>query len=139
MNGAGLSGTDQQPLRDISPAARISNSVVQLLSAYTGRGPTQAWTSIDQDLVSVVLRDSLTRGERSLVANGETELVLGMRKAYQGTMGRDLTAAVEQHTGRRVIAFLSANHVDPDIGIESFVLEPVDPAGEADDKPPPPA
>jgi hypothetical protein len=39
-------------------------------------------------------------------------------------MRDDLTAGVEKITGRRVIAFLSANHLDPDIAIESFMLAP---------------
>jgi uncharacterized protein YbcI len=121
-----MSGTDQQTVPGTSPAARISNRVVQLLSSYTGRGPTKAWTSIDQDLVTVVLRETLTKGERSLVTDGQANLVLDMRKAYQNTMRHDLIAAVEQHTGRKVIAFLSANHIDPDVAIESFVLEPTD-------------
>jgi uncharacterized protein YbcI len=120
-----MAGTSPHPHGDgLSVAANISNHVVQLMSSYTGRGPTKAWTSIDQDLVSVVLRDTLTRGERSLVADGRSELVLDMRKAYQNTMRRDLVATVEQATGRKVIAFLSDNHIEPDIAIESFVLEP---------------
>ncbi len=41
-----------------SVAARISTLVVQLLNTYTGRGPTKAWTSINEDLVTVMLRDS---------------------------------------------------------------------------------
>jgi uncharacterized protein YbcI len=110
-----------------SMAARLSNLVVGLMSSYTGRGPTRAWTSIDEDLINVVLRDTLTRGERSLVAGGRGELVLEMRKAYQLTMRDDLIAGVEAITGRRVIAFLSDNHIDPDIAIESFVLEPAGP------------
>ena len=110
--------------REPSPAARISNAVVQLLRSYTGRGPTRAWTSIDEDLVSVVLRDTLTRGEQSLVADGQAELVLTMRKAYQMTMREDLVARVEAVMGRKVIAFMSDNHIEPDIAIESFVLEP---------------
>jgi uncharacterized protein YbcI len=94
------------------------------MSTYTGRGPTKAWTSIDQDLVTVVLRDTLTKGERSLVADGHGEIVLSMRKAYQRTMRGELIEAVERYTGRTVIAFLSDNHIDPDIAIESFVLAP---------------
>jgi uncharacterized protein YbcI len=70
----------------------------------------------------VVLRDTLTKGERSLVNDGRTELVLLMRKAYQLTMREELVAGVEQHTGRKVIAFLSDNHINPDISIESFIL-----------------
>jgi uncharacterized protein YbcI len=113
-----------------SIAARISNHVVQQMSAYTGRGPTKAWTSIDTDLISVVLRDTLTKGERSLVADDRAQLVLDMRKAYQTTMREDLVAGVEHLCGRKVIAFLSDNHIEPDIAIESFVLEPLDAAGQ---------
>ena len=36
---------------------------------------------------------------------------------------------VEEFTGRSVIAFLSDNHLDPDLAIEAFVLEPENPAG----------
>ena len=88
-----------------SVAARISNHVVKQMSVYTGRGPTKAWTSMDEELISVVLRDTLTKGERSLVADGRAQLVLDMRKAYQITMREDLVAGVEQITGRKVIAF----------------------------------
>jgi uncharacterized protein YbcI len=119
-----MSGPVQPPVSGLSAAASISHRVVQLMSTYTGRGPTKAWTSIDHDLVSVVLRDTLTRGERSLVADGRSELVRSMRKAYQDTMRQELIAAVEEQTGRKVTAFLSDNHIDPDIAIESFVLEP---------------
>jgi uncharacterized protein YbcI len=113
-----------------SIAASISNLIVQLLSTYTGRGPTKAWTSIEGDLVSVVLRDTLTKGERSLVSDGRSELVLAVRKAYQSTMRIEAIAGVERLTGRKVIAFLSDNHIDPDIAIESFVLE----ARDSDDE-----
>jgi len=71
-----------------------------------------------------VLRDTLTKGERSLVADGRGQLVLDMRRAYQSTMQEEAIAGVEQITGRTVIAFLSDNHIDPDIAIESFVLLP---------------
>jgi uncharacterized protein YbcI len=110
-----------------SVAARISNHVVQMMSAYTGRGPTKAWTSMDSHLISVVLRDTLTKGERSLVADDRAQLVLDMRRAYQATMREDLVSGVERISGRKVIAFLSDNHIDPDIAVESFVLEPRDP------------
>lgn len=113
------------PHNGLSVAARISNMVVGHMSSYTGRGPTRAWTSIDEDLICVVLRDTLTKGERSLVGDDRAQLVLDMRKAYQSTMGDDLIRGVEAISGRKVIAFLSDNHIDPDIAIESFVLEPI--------------
>ena len=107
-----------------SHALAISNLVVRLLSEYTGRGPTRARTHFNEDLVTVVVRDLLTKGERSLIRDGKAELVLETRRAYQHTMRGDLSAGVEQITGRRVIAFLSANHLDPDMAIESFMLDP---------------
>jgi uncharacterized protein YbcI len=106
-----------------SRAAAISNGTVRLLNEYTGRGPTRARTYINDQLVSIVLRDGLTKGERSLVTEGESELVLDLRKAFQRTMRDDLVALVEDVTGGTVIAFLSANHIDPDIAVETFVLE----------------
>ncbi len=119
-----MSGTTLQSPSGLSTAASISNLVVGLMSSHTGRGPTKAWTSIDEDLVSVVLRDTLTKGERCLVSGGQSQLVLDTRRAYQDTMREDLIAGVERLTGRNVIAFMSENNIDPDIAIESFVLEP---------------
>lgn len=105
-------------------ASAISGAVVQLMREYTGRGPTRARTYISGDLISVVLQDTLTMGERSLVRDGEVDLVLASRKAFQRTMSQQMIAAVEEHSGRHVLAFLSSNHIDPDIAIESFVLIP---------------
>jgi uncharacterized protein YbcI len=48
------------------PAA-ISTAVVRVFSEHTGRGPTEARTTIDGETVVVILRDSMTKAERSLV------------------------------------------------------------------------
>jgi uncharacterized protein YbcI len=107
-----------------SKSAAISNLTVRLLSQYTGRGPTKARTFFNEDMVTVLLRDTLTRGELSLVQNDHGELVLATRKTFQDVMGADLTAGVELILQRKVIAFLSANHIDPDIAVETFILAP---------------
>jgi uncharacterized protein YbcI len=104
----------------------ISNLVVRLLSEYTGRGATQARTHFNDDLVTVVVHDLMTKGERNLIRDGQRELVLETRRAYQISMREALSAGVEEITGRKVTAFLSANHIDPDIAIESFMLAPGD-------------
>jgi uncharacterized protein YbcI len=115
-----------------SQSLAISNLIVRLLSDYTGRGPTRARTHFNDNLVTIVVQDLLTKGERSLIRDGREDLVLETRRAYQQTMGEDLSAGIEEITGRQVIAFLSANHLDPDIAIESFMLAPQD-----DGQPPP--
>jgi uncharacterized protein YbcI len=105
-------------------AVKISNLVVQLFRTHTGRGPTKSRTSIEANLITVVLRDTLTSGERNLVASGQAELVIRLRSAYQRIMQDELIAGVEELTQRKVSALLSDNHVDPDVAVEVFVLEP---------------
>lgn len=114
-------------------ASAISNKVVRVISDYTGRGPTRARAYMHDDLIAVVVQDTLTKGERSLVADGKADVVLAMRQEFQDTMRRDLIAGVEELTGRRVIAFFSANHIEPDAALESFLLAPhVADSGAAD-------
>jgi uncharacterized protein YbcI len=107
-----------------SKAAAISSLVVRLMSEYTGRGPTKARTYITDDVITTVLGDTLTKGERSLVRDGEAARVLDMRKAYQRTMREDLVGGVQDIVGREVLAFLSDNHIDPDFAVETFILAP---------------
>jgi uncharacterized protein YbcI len=47
-----------------------------------------------------------------------------MRRRFQRTMKRALVAAIEENTGREVLAFLSDHHIDPDIAVEVFILKP---------------
>ena len=118
--------TEPEPRGGDSPSARISTAVVQITRDYTGRGPTKARTAISDEVVSVVLGDVLTKAERKLVDGGAAERVLSLRHEFQTLMRDELVAVVETETKRRVIAFVSGNHIDPDIGIETFVLAPRD-------------
>jgi uncharacterized protein YbcI len=107
--------------------AAISETVVRLMAEAAGRGPTKARTTIDRDLIVVVLQNSLTSGERYLADHDRTEQVLDMRRAYQDSMSTDCIAAIEELTGRTVQAFMSANHIDPDLAAEVFILTPQTP------------
>ncbi len=105
-------------------SAAISNAVVRITADYTGRGPTKAQTSIRENLIVVLMQDTLTKAERTLLAFGQGDFVLETRKRFQTTMRDDMVAAVELLTDRKVLAFMSANHIEPDMGAEMFVLEP---------------
>jgi uncharacterized protein YbcI len=107
-----------------SMSSTISSAVVRLLGEYTGRRPTKAQTYIHEDLIVVVVYDTLTKVERSIVRNGSIDLVVATREAFQNGMKPDLIAAVERLSGRSTIALLSQNHIDPDIAIATFVLAP---------------
>ncbi|MFL5823293.1 MAG: Na-translocating system protein MpsC family protein [Solirubrobacteraceae bacterium] len=106
-------------------AAEIANTVVQALARTTGRGPTKAKTTIGDNGIFVVLQDSLTRGERTLADAGEGAAVLDLRRLWQSVMEKDVRLEIEELTGRRVIGFMSDNHIDPDLAVEVFVLEPL--------------
>jgi uncharacterized protein YbcI len=120
-----MSSTSTEHHRDGSPASAISNLVVRLMSDYTGRGPTKARTYMNDNLITVLLQDTLTKGERSLVRNGKEDLVLSTRLAFQMTMREDLQTGLERITGRTVRAFMSSNHMDPDVAVEVFVLDEI--------------
>ena len=107
-----------------SPNAEISRSAVQLLREYTGRGPTRARTTINTDSVMIVLGDTLTKGERKLAESGKADRVLDLRHDFQMVMREELVGLVERALDRKVIAFMSDNHLDPDLAVEVFILEP---------------
>jgi uncharacterized protein YbcI len=106
-------------------AAAISNTVVHALARTTGRGPTKAKTTLGDNGVFVVLQDSLTVGERTLTEAGESAAVLDLRRRWQRVMQKEVSREIEELTGRTVIGFMSDNHIDPDLAVEVFVLEPL--------------
>jgi uncharacterized protein YbcI len=113
--------------------AAISTAVVRLLGEYVGRGPTKARTIHSGKFVLCVLEDTMTKAERSLAKGGWEQDVLKLRHALQHTMQEDLSAAIEALTHRKVAAFMSANHIEPDLAAEVFVLdEPVHEAAEVE-------
>ena len=114
----------QQPAHGVL-AASISNGIVSLMHRYTGRGPVRARTTIDDNLIVCVLGATLTKFEQHLVEDGRDEVVLSGRRAIQDTFEADAISLVEELTDRDVVAFMSNNHVDPDLAVEVFVLAPI--------------
>src|SRR5215213_9939292 len=105
-------------------AAQISRRMVQLLAHYTGRGPTRAKTTLNANLAVTVFHDALTKAELNLAAAGQTEAVHQMRRTFQTMMREQAIDAVEQTTGRVVLAHLS--DIDPaaNVAAEIFIFEP---------------
>jgi uncharacterized protein YbcI len=113
----------QPPPLSGSLYAEISNTIVRLLREYTGRGPTKARTTIRDNVVLVMLEQTLTKGEQSLANKGRTTKVLEIRHEFQEAMREESSAKVAELTGRHVIAMMSANHIDPDLAAEIYVLD----------------
>jgi uncharacterized protein YbcI len=105
--------------------AQISTSLVQLHSRYYGKGPTKAKTHLVDDTLVSILQGGFTRVERTLLDTGEVDSVYQMRRSFQLAMEKEFRQVVEEATGRKVIAYMSSIHVDPDLAVEIFVLEPL--------------
>lgn len=98
--------------------------MVALLKRYVGRGPTHARTYVvEDDLVVILLQDTMTQAERTLVEEEQKDAVRSLRRVFQGAFRDDAIRLVEQMTGRKVLAFLSDHAVDPDYAAEVFVLD----------------
>jgi uncharacterized protein YbcI len=117
--------TETEPERSPNSSlyAAISNAIVRLLREYTGRGPTKARTTIRDNVVLVMLEQTLTKGEQVLVTKGRGENVLTLRHEYQEAMREESSAKVAELTGRNVLAMMSANHIDPDLAAEIYILD----------------
>jgi uncharacterized protein YbcI len=102
----------------------ISNALVRLHKEYYGKGPTKTKTFIVDDTVVCILRGGFTAVERTLVASGRDDAVREIRHAFQQAMAGPFTAVVEETLGRKVIAYLSQVHPDPEVSVEVFLLQP---------------
>jgi len=102
--------------------AEIATQMVRLHSEYYGRGPTKAKTHLSDDMVVVVLEETFTKAERTLIGRGETDAILEIRRRFQQSMADEFKAIVEQATGRVVRAFLSETNLEADVAVEFFLL-----------------
>jgi uncharacterized protein YbcI len=105
-------------------ALAIGTAISRLYREHYGRGATKTRTVYQRDYVIAFLEDIFTPAERTLIDAGNYEDVKRTRQAFQMAMRERFSVAVEQRSGRKVIAFMSQVHFDPDMAAEIFVLEP---------------
>jgi uncharacterized protein YbcI len=103
--------------------AALTSALVGIHTEYLGRGPRTASTFHHDNILVTLMHDVLTQAERALVEAHRDDAVTSIRHLFQKTMQADFTAAVERLTGRKVVAFISGNHVEPDIAAEIFILD----------------
>jgi uncharacterized protein YbcI len=76
------------------------------------------------DIIVVVMRGSgFTPLEQTIMDSGQPARVVAMREDFQQVMAERYESTIEQLTGRKVLAFLSQAHVDPDITMEIFFVD----------------
>jgi len=115
---------EKAPLTGGKLLAAISTSVVGILRDHYGRGPMKAKTYALDDIIVVVMRGSgFTALEQTIMDSGEPHRVVDMRHDFQRVMAKRYTETIEGLTGRKVLAFLSQAHVEPDITMEIFFID----------------
>ena len=104
--------------------AEISNALVGLHKRFYGKGPVRAKTFLVDSTVLCLLEGGFTIVERTLIDTGRDQIVRDLRHNFQLAMQDQYTEVIEKRLGRRVVAYLSQVHTDPDIAVELFMLEP---------------
>jgi uncharacterized protein YbcI len=100
----------------------ITESMVALHQRYY-RAPATAKTQmLGSDLLACVLGGVFTDVEKTMIELQQGTIVQETRSAFQNAMQQKFIAEVERLSGREVLAFISNQHVGPDIEVELFVL-----------------
>ena len=103
----------------------VTESLVGLHERYYGRRPASAKSRMmGDDLLACVLGGVYTEVEKTMIELERQTVVQETRSAFQAAMEGRFIAEVQRLTGRRVLAFISNQHVGPDLEIELFVLGP---------------
>ncbi|HEX5712880.1 MAG TPA: Na-translocating system protein MpsC family protein [Solirubrobacterales bacterium] len=120
------------PLYGDELLAAVTDAMVVLHERYHHRAPVSAKTQLlDGDLLAVVMGGVYTEVEKTMIELQRGHVVQETRSAFQEAMQQRFIDAVEQLSGRSVLAFISNHHVGPDLEIELFVLRKAA-AGTAD-------
>jgi uncharacterized protein YbcI len=98
--------------------------MVTIHRAHFGRGPRATRTIVADDIVVCVMSDVFTNVEKTLIQAGGRERVREARILQHRALAEQVCEPVERLTGRGIAAFASSVHFDPDMAIETFVLEP---------------
>ena len=104
--------------------AAITRDLVRLHHDYYGKGPTKARSYMVNDTLISILEGGFTTVEATLIAEGKSDAVHSMRRSFQMAMEERFRSVVEKGTGRKVVAYMSQIHTDPDLAVELFVLDP---------------
>ena len=111
------------PLRGGELNAAVTSALVGIHTAHLGRGPKTASTFHYNSVVVTLMHDVMTPAEKTLAATGNAPAVTAMRHLCQNRMQGEFNAAIERLTGHSVVAFISGNHMDPDMAAELFVMD----------------
>ncbi len=113
------------PLTGDALLVAVTHALVTLHERYHGRAPVSAKSQLlGGDLLACVMGGIYTDVEKTMIEIQRSTLVQETRSAFQEAMQHKFIGAVQRLSGREVLAFISNQHVGPDMEIEIFVLAP---------------
>ncbi len=111
------------PLHGDELLLAVTDAMVGLHRRYHHREPVSAKTQmLGNDLLACVLGGVYTDVEKTMIELQRGTIVQETRSAFQNAMQHKFIDEVERLSGRDVLAFISNQHVGPDIEIELFVF-----------------
>jgi uncharacterized protein YbcI len=116
--------SDAQNAEQAEFLAAIGRGLADLHAEYYGKGPTEVRTYMLNDTVICILEGGFTTVERTLIDDGNSDAVHNIRRSFQTTMEQPFKDVVEGAAKRKVLAYMSQIHTNPDLAAELFVLEP---------------
>jgi uncharacterized protein YbcI len=122
----------RMPARDeVLTGDAMLAAVTEAMVRYHHRKPVTAKTLLlGDDLLACVLGGVYTDVEKTMIEIQRSTIVQETRNAFQEAMQNKFINAIEDLSGRRVLAFISNHHVGPDIEIELFFLTPREPGSD---------
>lgn len=101
----------------------VSASMSALHERYYGRAPASTKSQMmGDDLLACVLGGIYSDVEKTMIELQRTAIVQETRSAFQVAMQQKFISEVERLSGRSVLAFISNQHVGPDLEVELFML-----------------
>lgn len=112
----------EMPLRGDPLLDAVTESLVGLHERYYRRPATAKSQMLGEDLLACVLGGVFTDVEKTMIELQRGRVVQETRSAFQEAMQQKFIDEVERLSGREVIAFISNQHVGPDLEVELFVF-----------------
>jgi uncharacterized protein YbcI len=121
-DGSGGCVAEETP-QDVRLNTALARAVVRIRQRYVGRGPAKATAFFRRQHVVVVMEQTMTTAEKSLVADGNGNVVSAMRSDLERAMELEMTQAVEELTGCGVTALMSGSNFEPDMACQVYALD----------------
>lgn len=100
----------------------VTDSMVALHERYYRAPATARSQMLGDDLLACVLGGVFTDVEKTMIELQRGPVVQETRSAFQEAMQQKFIDEVERLSGREVLAFISNQHIGPDIEVELFVF-----------------